>query len=200
MPVYGLDIETDTASDGLDPTVSGILAVAICVGTHSLVVTGPEPRLLVEVDEVLHGLAPGILVTWNGSSFDLPFLETRARLNDVTLGLRLRSDPRLTVRTPLPGHSGAYRGEWHGHRHLDAYRVYRNDLRRLIDVSCSLKSVARFLGEDPVVVDASQVHMVDTTELLQYVASDASLARLLALRRWATATPFIDQLPEIAGS
>ncbi|MEM8905797.1 MAG: 3'-5' exonuclease [Actinomycetota bacterium] len=196
VPTYGLDIETDTACDGLDPRVATVVAVAISGADDEVVYADADERALLEaVDDDLALRAPGVLVTWNGASFDLPFLATRAEAAGIELGLRLRHDPALSVRSALPGHDGAYRAAWHGHRHLDAYRVWRNDLHRLIDVSCSLKSVARLTGHVPVEVDRERVHELSAAALHDYVVSDARLARLLALRRWRTAAAFVDAQP-----
>ncbi len=193
VPTYGLDIETDTACDGLDPRVATVVAVAISGADDEVVFTDADERaLLAAVDEDLARRRPGVIVTWNGASFDLPFLASRAEAVGLELGLQLRHDPTLSVRSALPGHEGAYRARWHGHRHLDAYRVWRNDLHRVVDVSCSLKSVARLTGHVPVEVDRERVHELSAAALHDYVVSDARLARLLALRRWSTATPFVD--------
>lgn len=199
-PLYGLDIETDTATGGLDPRCSAVIAVAVSTADRSVVMTGPERRVLSDVDSLLADLDPGIIVTWNGGAFDLPFLSDRARRCGVPLGLRLDADPALRTRTPLPGHDGSYRAGWGQHRHLDAYRVYRNDLHRWLDVSCSLKSVARLLGFRVPYVDASRVHELDAEALAAYVSSDAVLAREAALARWATAAPFIDPVRATAST
>jgi hypothetical protein len=193
VPTYGLDIETDTACDGLDPRVATIVAVAVSGAGDEVVFTDADERSLLEaLDEDLARRDPGVIVTWNGAAFDLPFLASRAEVVDLELGLRLQLDPTLPFRTALPGHDGAYRASWHRHRHLDAYRVWRNDLHRVIDVSCSLKSVARLTGHVPVEVDRERVHELSPAALHEYVVSDARLARLLALRRWTTAIPFVD--------
>jgi hypothetical protein len=86
-------------------------------------------------------------------------------------------------RGPLIGHEGAYRATWHGHGHLDAYRLYRADVGRVLRVSCGLKSIARMVGLDPVEVDRERIHELAPDDLAAYVASDARLARLLAIRR-----------------
>ena len=68
-------------------------------------------------------------------------------------------DPTVVLgRGPLPGHSGAYRATWYGHGHLDAYRVYRGDVGRVLRISCSLKSIARLVGLAPVEVDRERIH------------------------------------------
>ena len=79
-PVYGLDIETDTATDGLDPQVGRILCIGISGSGGELVLAHhDEAALLADLDDWLADMTPGVLATWNGSAFDLPYLATRAR-------------------------------------------------------------------------------------------------------------------------
>ncbi len=198
VPVYGLDIETDTTIDGLDPRVARVLTVALSLPDHDEVFAGPETVLLADLDRRLGRLAPGVIATWNGASFDLPFLADRARRHGLDLGLRLRLDHRLLLRhEPLPGHDGAYRGAWYRHRHLDAYRVYRNDVGPALRVSCSLKSIARLVGLVPIEVDRTRVHDLSREALHAYASSDARLARVLSERRWASASRAIDRPPAV---
>jgi DNA polymerase elongation subunit (family B) len=183
-PVYGLDIETDTSLNGLDPAIGGIVTVALSSADGDDVFDGPETEMLAAVDAHLAGLTPGVLATWNGAFFDLPFLADRAAHRGVALGLRLTLDPRIpSRRDPLPGHRGAYRACWHGHRHLDAYQLYRSDVGPTLGISCSLKAIARLVGLTPVEVDRARIHDLAPDALAAYVASDARLARLLAERR-----------------
>jgi DNA polymerase elongation subunit (family B) len=77
-PVYGLDIETDTTADGLDPAVAPIIAVAVATSDGDYVIDGDEVALLARLDRLLARLPPGVLVTWYGSGFDLPFIDARA--------------------------------------------------------------------------------------------------------------------------
>jgi len=194
-PVYGLDIETDTSENGLDPAVAAIVTIALACPGFEEAFTGPEEEILLAVDERLEELEPGVLATWNGAAFDLPFIADRAELHDLDLGLRLQLDRRITMRrAPLPGHEGAYRAAWHHHRHLDAYRVYRGDVGPALRISCSLKSIARFVGLAPVEVDRTRIHDLSNEALHAYAASDARLARVLAERRWATASRCIDRI------
>ena len=197
-PVYGLDIETDTTIDGLDPAVASVLTVALVGPVCEEVFTGPEERILVDLDARLAELEPGVVATWNGAAFDLPFIADRAALHGVPLGLELQLDPRLTSRhAPLPGHRGAYRARWFRHRHLDAYRVYRGDVGPALRISCSLKSIARFVGLAPIEVDRERIHDLTNEALHAYAASDARLARILTERRWATASRCIDRLADV---
>ena len=63
--LYGLDVETDTSVDGLDPATSAIVAVAVATPWGDEVLTGAEAELLSATDAVLRDLPPGLLVTWN---------------------------------------------------------------------------------------------------------------------------------------
>jgi uncharacterized protein YprB with RNaseH-like and TPR domain len=197
LAVYGLDIETDTTENGLDPGVAAVVTVALAGPGYEEVFTGPEHRLLADVDARLAELEPGVLATWNGAAFDLPFLADRGALHGLPLGLRLQHDPSITLRrAPLPGHRGAYRASWYDHGHLDAYRLYRGDVGPALRISCSLKSIARFVGLAPIEVDRTRIHDLSNEALHAYAASDARLARILTERRWGTASRFIDRVAE----
>jgi DNA polymerase elongation subunit (family B) len=183
-PIYGLDIETDTSVDGLDPAVSPVVTAALSTPAGDEVFDGAEGELLGALDARFGALVPGVIATWNGAVFDLPFLADRAALAGLELGLRLVPDPTVVLhREPLRGHLGAYRATWHGHRHLDVYRVYRGDVGRVLGISCSLKAIARVVGLSPVEVDRERIHELTADRLAAYVTSDARLARILAERR-----------------
>ena len=200
-PVYGLDIETDTSENGLDPRVAPVVTVALAGPGYEEVFTGREEELLAAVDERLAELEPGVLATWNGAAFDLPFIADRAELHDLDLGLRLRLDPGIAMRRePLPGHEGAYRGAWYRHQHLDAYRVYRGDVGPALRISCSLKSIARLVGIVPVEVDRTRIHDLSREALHAYATSDARLARVLTERRWPTAARAVDRLERLTAA
>ena len=191
--LYGIDIETDTTVDGLDPNVASIVAVAVAGPDGDTVFTGPEAGVLAGLDHHLRDLEPGTLVTWNGAAFDLPFVAQRALACGVDVGLTIVWDASAPPpHEPLRGHPGRYRAVWHRHQHLDAYRAYRALTDP--DVRCSLKVIARLAGYDPVELDAGRLHEVGVADLRRYVASDASLARLLAQRRWAEVADFCDAL------
>jgi len=197
LPLYGLDIETDTTDDGLDPGVAAIVAVAVssCDG-GDVILTGAERGILSALDAHLAEVEPGVVVTWNGGAFDLPFVAARAARHGLDLGLELAWDPAAyrVGRRPLPGALGTYAATWHGHAHVDAYRAWRS----LVDPeqSCALKAVAASAGfEAEVVDDVTRLHLVPLGRLRRYVASDASLARRLAELRWRDVRRFVDRLP-----
>ena len=193
--MYGLDIETDTSRGGLDPAEAPIVAVAICGDGWSSVFDGEEADILTELDAAIAALEPGVLTTWNGARFDLPFIADRTALLGLQLGLKLAENTRYRSRhEPLAGHSGSYIASWYQHRHLDAYVVYRADVGASLGIPCGLKPLSRMLGLSPVEVDRTAIHELSSEELNDYVASDAILTRELALRRWRTASLAIDHV------
>lgn len=196
MPItYGLDIETDTTVNGLDPAVAAVVAIALTGDEIELVFDGDEPTIIHQLDQVLADLPPGVLVTWNGGGFDLPYLQDRATRLGLSVGLELQLDPGIGGRhEPLPGHDGAYRARWHHHRHIDGYQLFRADVGATLHLPCGLKPLARLVGLPVVEVDRTRIHELTEDQRRAYVASDAHLARALVSRRanWVAA---IDQVP-----
>jgi len=192
--LYGLDIETDTSTGGLDPHESRVLAAAIASPRGTQVITGPEPKLLAQLDSAFASLAPGVIVTWNGGGFDLPFLAARAERAALPIGLRVWPDGRVVGRPLQPGGAVAYSAAWHHHGHLDAYRLYRH-VRLALGVSASLKSLARHLGLPAIEPDASRVHELSPADLAAYVARDAELAVEMAHRAWSRSGIALDPAP-----
>jgi DNA polymerase III epsilon subunit-like protein len=173
-----------------------VVAVAVTGTDLEVVLDGDEATILRTLDALLASLADGVLVTWNGAAFDLPFLRDRAERCGVELGLRHELDPSIPGHhEPLSGHSGAYRAGWYGHRHLDGYQVFRADVGAAMRMSCGLKPLARFVGLPVVEVDRERIHLLSDDEMRAYVASDAHLARALVARRWPTARRAVD--PEV---
>jgi len=201
LPFYGLDIETDTTVNGLDPRVAAVVSIAVVGPGLELVLDGDnESAMLAALDQTLRDTPPGVLVTWNGGGFDLPFLFDRGIATGVSLGLELRADSSIAGHhEPLPGHSSAYRGRWGAHAHLDAYQMYRADVGRALDISCGLKPLARLVGLPLVSVDREQIHSLDPQTRRAYVASDAWLAAEMAKRR-PTAMRWVDQFSSLSGS
>jgi DNA polymerase elongation subunit (family B) len=192
--VYGLDIETDTTIDGLDPAVAPVVTAALASPGYEETFVGHEYEILAGLDQRLAELEPGVIATWNGAAFDLPFIADRAALYGMQLGLHLAYDPSIPMRhEPLPGHPGAYRAAWHGHDHIDAYRLYRGDVGPALRVSCALKSIARLVGLRTIEVDRERIHELSHEALHAYAANDARLARVLTERRWSTASRFVDR-------
>ncbi len=193
LPLYGFDIETDTSLDGLDPALAPVVAAAVSTPDGDRVLLGEEAELLERLDGLLATLPPGLLVTWNGRCFDLPFVACRAATLGVSLQLELwrPGEPGGAAIWPPP--PGGYRGRWGAHGHLDGYGAFRADVRRVLGLSCGLKAMARLVGLTPVEVDYEQLHLVDPDELGAYVASDARLAAQLVRRRLPAVLASVDR-------
>lgn len=189
--LYGLDIETDTTVNGLDPSVSSVVAVSLSTEDDIVTFTGPEKRLLRSLDQHLKRMPAGVLVTWNGSGFDLPFLADRAAASKTSIRLELTPDDSLPHKyPPLTGHASPYRARWHHHGHLDACCLYRTLLPE--GTSGALKSVARDAGLVVREEDRERLHELSAGALVRYAANDAELARLLAARAWLHAGALLD--------
>ncbi|QXC62889.1 hypothetical protein KSP35_08950 [Aquihabitans sp. G128] len=190
--IYGIDIETDTSRDALDPAVAPVLTIALSGRTFDDVFIGDEATMLRALDDRLASLAPGVLATWNGATFDLPFIAERARLLGVDLDLRLCLDRRLTLgRAPLPGHAGAYRGVWGAHVHLDTFRLFGQSPA---GPWTSLRSIGRLLGVGTGGAGSRPGKDLADEALHAHAASDARLARVLAERRWGAAARLLDHV------
>src|SRR4051812_37116972 len=107
--LYGLDIETDTTVNGLDPAHAAIVAVGVSGDVGDVVFRGPERRLLRSLDAWLRRMPAGVVVTWNGSGFDLPFLADRAARVGIRFGLELAAEMSVEPRhPPIAGHAFPY--------------------------------------------------------------------------------------------
>lgn len=186
--IYGIDIETDRSRGTIDPSLAPIRAIGLSIRDAEHTFTGDETSILRELDERLAELQPGILATWNGAIFDLPYIADRARLVGVALDLVLFADRRRrSARSLLPGHDGAYRATWGAHRHLDTFRLYGD--------SGSSGSFATLFG-----LPRRQAATIASTDDLvneamhAHAASDARLARVLAERRRQAALRLVDHI------
>ena len=193
--VYGLDIETNASlgsGDPLDPLASPVRTAVLSTARGDSTFRGDEDAILDDLDEALRNLEPGILATWNGGAFDLPYLADRASMWGLHLGLRLASDPRLRRRGDvLRGHTGAYRAAWYDHRHLDAARLFRSGWRPLLEVDGLLRSIGLRVGtarhelEGPSGAPGAELHHEAEHA---YASNDARLVRTLVERRLPAAT------------
>lgn len=185
---YGLDIEIDTTDGSVDPASVPIRAIGLSARGFEKLYTGDERQMLRALDQQLHELAPGVIATWNGSVFDLPYLHRRSRVHGIDLDLVLVADPNaLHGRGALPGGT-AHRAVWGRHRHLDTYLVY-GDTSPVTSLS-SLLGRARRRG-----VIANSADLVNEA-LHAHAVSDARLARVLAERRGIAALRSLDRVEE----
>lgn len=200
----GLDIETDTDTDGLDPRVSRITSWSLAGVETSVVylvrVPEAEDSAVSGLLSALHGLShqaslesPLIIATWNGSGFDWPFLQTRLQrlieqspvvydLSAWPFRLHLSED-REPKYEPIGDHPGGYRVDfplWPNVYHLDAAFALKG-LCEQEGWRWSLKSVMDEMGlarpKDAVAAESSAMpHWL----LGGYNLSDAEAARCLA--------------------
>lgn len=200
--IYALDLETDTSGGGgLDPQTAGITECALTTGDGDTVLSaaGDETGMLIALDDTLAALPPGLIVTWNGTFFDLPFLRTRTsirrracdpaakRLRDF--GMQLIPQPDLHPRYDyLNGHACGYTAVWQRrdhrdapHQHLDVSFAYRQ-VADALGVRSGLKPVARALGIEVIEVDRARMHLLTDAERIAYASSDTRATRELALR------------------
>ncbi len=189
---YGIDIETDT-TQAVDPAVAPIHTVALSGAAFDEEFTGDETELLQALNTRLAALPPGVLATWTGATYDLPYIADRARVLGVDLDLQLCRDRRLTFgRTLLPGHGGAYRGAWGSHGHLDTFRLYGHTGGP--SVWSSLRTIGRLVGLGTMPMVARRHDDLTNEALHAHARSDARLARVLAERRHVAALRLVDHI------
>lgn len=202
----GLDIETDTATDGLDPRVSRILSWSIAGVETSVVylarVEEVEDSAITGLLSALHGLShqasvesPLVITTWNGSAFDWPFIHTRlSKLVDESPTIDLDyslwpfrlhlSDDRVPKYEPIGDHPGGYRVDfplWPNVFHLDVAFALKGYCEEN-DLSWSLKAVMDHQGmARPKGKLAEKTAELPHWLLAGYNLSDAEATRSLGL-------------------
>lgn len=184
FPLTVIDIETDTNGvNGLDPRESRVVSAAVAYDDQDPVVLDDtdERSLLVQLGEAVRHRR-GLLITWNGAGFDLPFLAVRAGMLGLDIGLETITDNSLPVKYAAPaGLGGPVRARWGGTAHLDISFLYQAEADARA-VNWSLKPVARAFGLTPVEVDRTKIHELRDDELRAYVLSDVDVTLHLAQR------------------
>lgn len=187
--IIGLDIETDnSAGFGLQPRKSRVTDVALATEAGGFVFQQTDEQELLEATfGILASMPASLIVTWNGSFFDLPFLADRADELDLTTGMRLLPQTGIKPKYDyLPGHSAGYTAlipaaDGAVHTHVDislAWKAFADQA----GVGWGLKPVLRAAGYNPVELDRTRLQDYTPQEVLAYVRSDADGARQLALR------------------
>lgn len=207
--VHGLAIETGYSTERIRTGSAAATRELPRVDQHATPITravlsgpagerifeGSEPAILRELDRAVAGLGPGILATWNGSGFDLPYLADRAGSLGVRLGLHLAADRSLRPRGELlPGHRFAYRAAWHARRHLDASRLYRTGRRPLIDVNEIMRTIG-LGGRGPSSThDAHGGSRLGRDAVHAFAANDARLVRCMVEARMPGVARHVDRI------
>jgi hypothetical protein len=217
--ILALDIETSTEpvvgpesvsgladyNPGLNPLLGFITEIAI-KGQNAdddVVFDGAEASILARTDAHLTSLPAGLIATWNGGPFDLPFIATRVAIMDPwgtgTYGMALSHQDGLKPKydalpghgTKVPGldgelgHSGVYSATWTAlggtrHAHLDVSYAYKGFAEQY-GIKFGLKPVCEALGIPMIEVDRERMHLLSEDERRAYVLSDVNGTRLLAL-------------------
>jgi len=193
---YALDLETNTnPGDGLDPTnpLTTITSAAVYFGPRANE-TGPEGSIVFDDPNearLLRSLnaffadpdtTPGVIVTWNGANFDIPFLLTRSKFCEVTLDLTaLVHESRKPKYSACKGHSGGYIAAWGDNDHADIWPVFI-PVAEKNNMKSGLKPMAKHFGFNPIEVKREEMDKLTVAERLAYNVSDVEVTYRLALR------------------
>lgn len=218
VPLYPLDLETT----GLDGRTDELTDAQLGVDNQTIVwsrtdtlstpvgvlddLTAPDVSVKAAADERamivalfawLQAQPAGLVVTWNGAGFDLPFLAHRIDKLQREAGLRLpatsfeytlddvETDNRRVNRKygPHAGFDHGLRGRFGQHRHLDICFELEHVAADL-DVKWSLKPVLAALGHDTDVggrdvnqIDRANLTDEDDLDRIAYAANDIRLTR-----------------------
>lgn len=208
--VYAFDLETSTDGvNGLDPRESRITEIAVSTETDDVVFADyDEADLIRNFDRFLLSLEPGLLVTWNGHFFDLPFIVSRwngvdgsdvpfvsyedslAGRTGYELGMHPIARPGLIPKYDyLPGYTTALGCTWRSrspwqrdvHSHLDISDAYRSFAAEQ-GIKHRLKPVCIASGIPMIEVDRENMHLLTPAERAAYACSDTRGTRELAIR------------------
>jgi DNA polymerase III epsilon subunit-like protein len=141
-----LDIETT----GLDPKVDRVIAVGLLQGQgEPITLTDPdEATLLRETLAALNRLDPEVVLTYNGISFDLPFLLERCRQHGIRCPWRLADRTKRIQKAQVFGKPLEFTPiYWRGVEVVDCYHLVliHDSVAAKLD-SYSLKRVPEALG------------------------------------------------------
>lgn len=185
MKVIAIDIETETGGEkGLDPSKGPISAIGLYGKEVEEAFMGQEVDVLESVEKYISSLTPGtLLVGWNSSVFDIPWIYDRMKRNNIPTTLRIEYDPTLWVKySPTPGYSGGYQAMWGHCAHTDLFQKLHLDGVEL--PKGGLKSYARQeLGVEPIEVDRTKMEVLTEEELRNYVLSDVEITYKLCINK-----------------
>jgi len=182
--VLCFDIEVYTDGTGIFPHAdrSPIISISVKYQDEPPVVfmdygkgARPDKRIILDFLRYLKEKNPDIVVTYNGASFDLPYLYKRA----VKCGIRMEKFSRMER-------------DWHfkgsysipGQVHYDLYRVDVAKDQSLMGIkNRKMKTVARWFKIPVIELRADQLSdtrkLIGTDELRAYNASDVEITKAL---------------------
>lgn len=175
---------------GLDPRVSEVTTISLVDTAERItILDGGSDLDLIEDFVRLNGESTGILLGWNSTFFDLPFMKVRQTGRAPSKDFIFSSYPNwMTPKYGYPEWADYIGfGEWSfaqvGQKstHYDLAPLFKNFAERN-EVKHSLKPVCDFLGIKMIEVDASKMHDLTRAERIEYNLSDAN--GLLELFKW----------------
>jgi DNA polymerase elongation subunit (family B) len=195
LPFYGFDIETTS----LSPIKGRTRSVAAWGDAGYFYAEAPESEgergLILGALGWLVEQEPGVVVGWNTSGFDVPFMLSRGRSVDADLWsgghllLATPAEDRPLKYEPVEGHTGGYRVQsFAGHRHCDIMNAWK-PWCGANGVEWSLKAVAEACGLNPIKENREAMDDLNSDRLRSYNLSDSrvtkGLAELLGSREFA---------------
>lgn len=184
--IYAFDTETDNSKGhGLNPLKSRFTDLSLAgLGREWVFTDSDEAAMLSAFDNAVYELPAGLLSTWNGTHFDLPFLDTRFERVGITHhAFTFVPTPQYPPKyETLPGHDSGLTATVLSkigvHAHLDIAYAFKPVAERL-GVKWGLKPVARALGFEVIEVDRENMHLLSEQERQDYAVSDARITRQL---------------------
>lgn len=185
---YAFDLETDNAAGhGLNPRKARITDASLATAGSEQVYSGDgEAALLTAFDEAIYDLPAGLIFTWNGTHFDLPFLDTRfGKCGIIHHAFAFEPTPMFAPKYELlPGHDSGLTARVVSktgvHVHIDLMYAGKA-LAESLGVKWALKPVAAALGYEPVELDREHLDRYSDDERRAYAASDARVTRLVGM-------------------
>ncbi len=192
LKIAAFDLETLSPGRFSDPKKDPILMISFAVGNKAVVLSHgkkfshpavkcfeTEKEMIAEFIRLVRESDLDIIVTYNGDSFDFPYLKERAN----RFGLHLNIAPDETEpRAIKKGKDSAVK--LHGLQHLDAYRMllFLNRFAVVSLIKFDLESVAAALfGEKKVKLFSEQINEIwgsgkGLDELADYCKEDSETA------------------------
>lgn len=155
LKLFAFDIETHTRNT-IDSKKDPIIAISIATssGRKDVIISKDEKEIIEKFVSAFNEEDPDIVLTYNGDSFDFPYLVERAKKNKVSLALG-RDGSAVNARR------GGVRDTYTiaGRDTVDLYRIVERDLQE-VKVK-TLDNVAEYLGvmrrEDRVLLENDEL-------------------------------------------
>lgn len=185
LNILYLDIETDSFATFPVAKENAIIAIGYQINDEPIEILMAETykddkTILKQLENVLRNPCIDIIVTFNGTFFDLPYIIERMKINKISPKCfsRDNSDPFITTRYIKLG----------GRIHYDLYtRSVEKDqnLFKWSPPNRRMKTVARLYGAQDVVEEDNETlsnmrSMVGTEELYRYLFSDIKVTHFLS--------------------